>query len=141
MSFGRPKEPGEANPDDLVAAVKELAKYGVQLVASAGNIVPSAADDDPTVEELPACLAMDPDLPVVSVGAGTSEQDREPYSHYGPWVLEWRPGTVVSLMPLTGPHGDGNGYARWSGTSFSAAIRAGELAQERVVKHTAGGGS
>lgn len=145
MAFGRPKMPGEANPDDLVAAVKALAEYRVQLVASAGNIDPLAANDDPTVEEIPACLAMDPDLPVTSVGAGTSEQNREPYSHYGPWVREWRPGTHVSLMPLTRPGSgageDGNGYAVWSGTSFSAAIYAGELAQARAKARSAGGGS
>lgn len=145
MAFGRPKMPGEANPDDLVAAVKALAEHGVQLVASAGNIDPSAAHDDPTVEEIPACLATEPDLPVVSVGAGTSEQNREPYSHYGPWVREWRPGTHVSLMPLTllgpGASEDGNGYAVWSGTSFSAAIVAGELAQARAKARAADGGS
>jgi subtilisin family serine protease len=137
MAFGRPKKQGEANPEDLIKAIKELDEKGVQIVASAGN-------DDSAVEEIPACLAVDPNLPVFSVGAGTSEQNREPYSNHGPWVRQWRPGTVVSLMPLTGaddPHGHGNGYALWSGTSFSAAIVAGELAHARAAERAASAGS
>jgi hypothetical protein len=142
MAFGRPKEPGEDNPDSLISRITTLGKKGVTFVASAGNRQPTATGDfAPTTEVLPACLAADPGLPVVSVGAGTSADDREPYSMYGPWVREWRPGTVVSLMPLTAPDGDGNGYALWSGTSFSAAILAGELAQARATERAASAGT
>jgi hypothetical protein len=126
MAFGRPKEPGEADPEKLKDAIAELGTQGVKFVASAGN----AHSDTQT---LPACLAVDPDSPVVSVGAGISAKDREWYSNYGPWVREWRPGTVVSLMPLAGPDHDPNGFALWSGTSFSAAILAGELAQDQAA--------
>jgi len=72
-------------------------------------------------EAIPACLATDLNSPVVSVGAGTSAEDHEPYGNHGSWVQEWRIGTVASLMPLTGPadaQKDGNGYALWSGTSL-----------------------
>jgi subtilisin family serine protease len=42
-------------------------------------------------------------------------------------------------MPLTrGLDGDGNGFARWSGTSFSAAIVAGELAHARAAARATG---
>ncbi len=142
MAFGRPKVPGEDNPASLTTKLACLGQRGVTFVASAGNRqVTSTGDLGPNTEVIPACLAADPDSPVVSVGAGTSADDREPYSMYGPWVREWRPGTVVSLMPLTAPGGDGNGYALWSGTSFSAAIRAGELAQARATERAASAGT
>ena len=117
MAFGRPKGPGEDNPASLRRQFRALGRQGVTIVASAGN----AGVD---TETIPACLAADPDLPVVSVGAGTSAENREPYSNYGPWVSEWRTGTVTSLMPLMlGLDGDGNGFAQWSGSSFSAVSR------------------
>jgi subtilisin family serine protease len=134
MAFGRPKQPGEADPKNLKDAIAELAANGVKFVASAGN-----AHSD--TETLPACLARHPDSPVVSVGAGISAKDREWYSNYGPWVRRWRPGTVVSVMPLAGPNADPNGFALWSGTSFSAAIYAGELAQQQADERQASDGS
>ena len=142
MAFGRPKEPGEDNPASLTQKIADLGCRGVKFVASAGNRqVTSAGDLEPNVEVIPACLAADPDSPVVSVGAGTSADDREPYSMYGPWVREWRPGTVVSIMPLTAPAGGGSGFGLWSGTSFAAATRAGELAQARAAQRAAGAGT
>jgi subtilase family protein len=134
MAFGRPKAPGEEDPQKLKDAIAELGANGVKFVASAGN-----AHSD--TETLPACLAMNPGSPVVSVGAGISAKDREWYSNYGPWVREWRPGTVVSVMPLAGPNQDPNGFALWSGTSFSAAILAGELAQDRAAAQAPSAGS
>ncbi len=132
MAFGRPKERGEDNPASLVRQFGKLGCKGVTIVASAGN----AGVD---TETIPACLAADRSLPVVSVGAGTSAENREHYSNYGSWVHEWRTGTVTSLMPLTrGLDGDGNGFALWSGTSFSAAIVAGELAHARAAARAAG---
>jgi len=127
MAFGRPKKPGEADPLGLPELIAQLSGNGVTFVASAGN----AHSHQKTV---PACLDN-----VISVGAGISAKDREWYSNYGPWVRDWRPGTVVSLMPLTrlGAHDNGNGYALWSGTSFSAAILAGELAQARAEERAA----
>jgi len=133
MAFGREKKPGEANPHGLTRLITELGRKGVKFVASAGN----AHSDKETI---PACLAADPQSPVVSVGAGISADDREWYSNHGPWVRSWRPGTVVSVMPLTGPGDRGNGFALWSGTSFSAAILAGELARERAAERAARAG-
>jgi subtilisin family serine protease len=132
MAFGRPKKRGESNPVMLQYWINALDSMGVQFVASAGN-------NNSKRKTFPACLEN-----VVSVGAGTSEKDREHYSNYGRWVRQWCPGTHVSLMPLTrpGPGAEkGNGFAVWSGTSFSAAIVAGELAQARAAKPVVGGGS
>jgi len=136
MAFGRARKPDEPNPHILTQLIAKLRhKKGVEFVASAGN-------DHSHDKTIPACLDN-----VVSVGAGISANDREWYSNYGPWVREWRPGTAVSLMPLTGledrdnNEGDGNGFALWSGTSFSAAVLAGELAQARARERAAGGGS
>ena len=130
MAFGRPKGPGEDNPASLVRQFGVLGGQGVTIVASAGN----AGVD---TETIPACLAADPGSPVVSVGAGTSAENREPYSNYGAWVSEWRTGTVTSLMPLT-RGSDPNGFAQWSGTSFSAAIVAGEIAHACGAARAAG---
>jgi hypothetical protein len=79
----------------------------------------------------PACYAPLAGERVTSVGGGLSKDFPEEYSSRGTWVTDWRlGGEVVSLMPLT-PEGEklaGAGYAQWTGTSFSAAIFAGELA-------------
>jgi Subtilase family len=140
MAFGRQADPGDKDLDDLRAAVSRLSR--VPIVASAGN-----DGSDRTV--YPAALAAEPDLPVVSVGALADPTERAPYSNYGPWVREWRNGTnVISISSLTTvdlnselgterigsgshtPATTGNGYAWWSGTSFSAARYAAELAQQ-----------
>jgi hypothetical protein len=135
MAFGRPKKQGEANPHHLTKLINKLGhQHGVKFVASAGN-------HHSRTENIPACLAAHPQSPVVSVGAGISAEDREWYSNYGPWVHKWRPGAVVSVMPLTAPDKKGEGYALWSGTSFSAAILAGELAQKRAAERAAKAGS
>jgi Subtilase family len=129
-----PEEPGEDNRSQLVRLISELHKRGVTVVASAGN-------DHSHTKTIPACLPL-----VRSVGAGSSNDDHEPYSNHGTWVTDWRDGDVVSLMPVTEENDkdtevQGNGYARWSGTSFSAATLAGELAQENAGKRKASGGS
>jgi len=69
----------------------------------------------------------------VSVGAD-SARHRACYSNFGSWVTAWEIGTMVlSIMPITTePEAHGEGYARWSGTSFSAATHAGRLAQEVI---------
>jgi subtilisin family serine protease len=134
MAFGRPQKPGEAEQRKIRRWINKLGREGVKFVASAGN-------DHSHTETFPACLATEQNSPVVSVGAGTSAADHEPYSNHGPWVLKWRPGAHVSLMPLTAGSKDANGYAVWSGTSFAAAIYAGELAQQLADERKASPGS
>jgi hypothetical protein len=144
MAFGRQADPGDNDLDDLRTAVLRLSR--VPIVASAGN-----DGSDRTV--YPAALAAEDGSSVVSVGALAAPTERAPYSNYGPWVREWRNGTnVISISPLTtvdlGIELDiglgtartgsgsytaattGNGYAWWSGTSFSAARYAAELASQ-----------
>ena len=134
MAFGRPQKPGEAGQRKIRQEISKLGSKGVKFVASAGN-------DHSHTETFPACLATEQNSPVVSVGAGTSAADHEPYSNHGPWVCKWRSGTHVSLMPLTVEGQDANGFAVWRGTSFSAAIYAGELAQKRADERKASTGS
>lgn len=133
MAFGRPRDRHEGDPVLLDEAVHRLGRQGVKIVASAGN----SASDVPTI---PAILAEGQDSPVVSVGSGNSEALHAPYSNHGPWVHVWRCGTdVVSIMPLSlTSDNSGAGYAQWSGTSFSAAIYAGELAHERAAERLTG---
>jgi Subtilase family len=140
MAFGRPADPGDKDLDDLRKAVSALSP--IPIVASAGN-----DGSDRTV--FPAAFAAEKDMSVVSVGAVTTPTERAPYSNYGPWVREWSNGTnVISISPLTttdldselgtertGPGSytaatTGNGYAWWSGTSFSAARYAAGLANQ-----------
>jgi subtilase family protein len=146
MAFGRPRE-AEDDTSHLFAelrrAVNALAALDVRIVASAGN-------DSCTRPTVPACFADEPNAPVVSVGAGCSGSDPAWFSNRGSWVKQWRPGSdLLSIMPLrpdvagagdecarwkgtpfaTEDIQDGNGAARWSGNSFSAAVVAAELAR------------
>jgi hypothetical protein len=123
MSFGRQLNTGEGRDSPTLVAVedvlRELAAEGVQLVASAGNYgMLKGPGDEPLggVKSFPAAFDC-----VMAVGAGRSATDREDYSSYGPWVEHWRPGNAVSLMPR-------DNWAMWTGTSFSSAVYAAELA-------------
>jgi subtilisin family serine protease len=139
MAFGRHADPDDTGLDTVKAAISQLTR--VRIVVSAGN----HGSERPC---FPAAFAADASLSVVSVGALASATERAPYSNYGPWVREWRGGTnIISTMPVTtqdigeqrvtartsfGPYAvssTANGYAWWSGTSFAAAIYAGQLAQ------------
>jgi subtilisin family serine protease len=142
MAFGRPDDPDDHDLELLRKPIAKLSERGVQIVASAGN-------DGAERPVYPAAFATEPKLShrsrrtVVSVGALTTPTERAPYSNSGPWVAEWRKGTnIFSIMPLTTKSAEqpspgfdplaapapGDGYAWWSGTSFAAAIAAGQLA-------------
>jgi hypothetical protein len=128
LAFGRRVANGEdhTNSAERVSkAIEALADHGVRVVISAGN----GGNTDPV---FPASHARAAGDHAVSVGAGLSMDFPEQYSSRGDWVTDWRlGGDVVSLMPLTPtPSVHGNGFARWSGTSFAAAIRAAEYAAE-----------
>ncbi|MBB2913227.1 subtilisin family serine protease [Streptosporangium becharense] len=101
-------------PSPLVeTALAELA--GTVTVACAGN----------TASQRPFWPAACPR--VIAVGAlDAAERARAPFSAYGPWVDacargEWLPSTFLD-------HGAFHGYARWSGTSFAAAVVSGAVA-------------
>jgi Subtilase family len=148
MAFGRRREqPHDHGLNHVRKAISRVAAPGLKIVASAGN-------DGSTEPVYPAAFAADDDLSssVVSVGSRISDKPPvwAPYSNRGPWVLEARNGTntisthpqtfhragydQLAQPPITGSHDmfpDQNGYAWWSGTSFAAAIYAGQLAAAR----------
>ena len=131
MAMGREQDPADDRSGDfqkVQRAIETLADRGVQIVASAGN----GHSNKPVV---PAALATRLDN-VYSVGAGTSLNDHAKFSNYGEWVTKWRPGTdLISLMPARPKDSPGiDGYAEWSGTSFSAADYAGYLAAQITAK-------
>jgi serine protease len=102
----------------------------------------------------PAAFALEADPPVISVGAMNPDGKHcAYYSNYGEWVTYQAigSGVISTFMAYNGdqtplavlekiyPHALGHnmdpddfrfGFARWSGTSFSAARIAGLLAQE-----------
>jgi subtilisin family serine protease len=147
MAFGRRREsPRDDGLDHVRKAISRVAAVpGLKIVASAGN-------DGSTEPVYPAAFAIDNDLSssMVSVGSRLSASEWAPYSNRGPWVLEARNGTntisthpqtflqagqfQVTQPPITNIHDmfpAPNGYAWWSGTSFAAAIYAGQLAAAR----------
>jgi subtilisin family serine protease len=147
MAFGRRREqPHDHGLKQVRKAISRVAAIpGLKIVASAGN-------DGSTEPVYPAAFAVDDDLSstMVSVGSRLSESQWAPYSNRGPWVLEARNGTntvsthpqtfhgagqhQVAQPPITDLHDmvpDPNAFAWWSGTSFAAAIYAGQLAGAR----------
>jgi subtilisin family serine protease len=132
MAFGRKVENGDDDSEaarKIKDAIRGLAGKNVRVVMSAGN----GRSADPV---FPACSARFTGDRVVSVGGGMSRYLKEEYSSWGHWVTDWRiGGDVVSLMPMVpaavGEAVDpmaGGGYAKWSGSSFSAARFAAEYA-------------
>lgn len=65
---------------------------------------------------------------VIGVGAlDSAGESRAPFSAYGPWVDACAPGEWLTSAFLE--VGDFAGYARWSGTSFAAALVTGAIAE------------
>jgi Subtilase family len=142
----RPELPAHATYLDLLATVlADLAARGIRVVVAAGN-------DGSPEPVYPAAFATSKGVPepvrLVSVGA-TNADGRTPayFSNHGDWVTRWEVGTsVVSTFPRVNraarpelvepgrqsadPDDFTCGFARWSGTSFAAAVHAGKLAQE-----------
>jgi hypothetical protein len=115
--------------DLLRRVLTRLTEHGIRVVAAAGN-------DGSSERVYPAAFAStgvaDGDR-LVSVGAyDTDGKTRAWFSNHGAWVTRWEIGTdVVSTFPAV----DGAaaaGFARWSGTSFAAAIHAGRLVRHPV---------
>ncbi len=127
LSFG-----GYADDDDffLRRKIRNVVKKGIVVVASAGN-------DGIGRPSIPASF---PD--VIGVGA-LSSGGPAPFSNFGPWVRACAPGVdLVSMFfaKFDGPIEIGvpdeddpdrfTGWARWSGTSFSAPLVCAALARE-----------
>jgi hypothetical protein len=149
LAFGY-EDDGQADDKQtshLCDVLQKLARQGVLIVASAGN------RGEATPVTYPAAFATYPDPPVISVGAQNPDgKTAADYSNYGDWVTYQAIGSgVISTfaqydgeqsappVPDSFPHALGfsidpddfkSGFARWSGTSFSAARIAGLLARE-----------
>ncbi|MER5419487.1 S8 family peptidase [Streptosporangium roseum] len=104
--------------DDHSSPLVETALAGLSataVVACAGN----TASDRPF---WPAALPG-----VIAVGAlDAAEEARAPFSAHGPWVDACARGEWLTSSFLE--HGAFRGYARWSGTSFAAAVVSGVIA-------------
>ena len=119
--------------DVLAGAILEAQARGYVVVSSAGN-------DGVCTPTIPASL---PDV----VGVGAIGPDGPAlFSNYGPWVRACAPGVdLVSTFfqkfegaetpasPIDPDPDNFENWARWSGTSFSAPIVAGILAQHARV--------
>jgi hypothetical protein len=119
--------------DVLASAILEAQARGYVVVSSAGN-------DGVCTPTIPASL---PDV----VGVGAIGPDGPAlFSNYGPWVRACAPGVdLVSTFfrqflgaetpatPLDPDPDNFADWARWSGTSFSAPVVAGALAQHARV--------
>jgi hypothetical protein len=121
-------------PYALAHAIRHLQAKGVVVVSSAGN----DATCQPTY---PAALPG-----VVSVGA-IGPGGPAPFTNYGPWVRACAPGVdILSCFfrdfngpDPVGPDGSDpdrfEGWALWSGTSFSAPVVVGALARVMREQH------
>jgi subtilisin family serine protease len=128
----------------LAVVLGKLADRRVTVVAAAGN----DGADDPIY---PAAFAASDTSPlefrIRSVGALNVEHDPTPayYSNSGGWVTAWEVGTsLISSFPAVNaagaaelsvhgrrsadPDDFSEGFARWSGTSFAAAVHAAKVA-------------
>lgn len=133
-----------AAPLVLATALERLGSSTV-VVAAAGNHGFLGGGED----HKPAYPAAFPN--VIAVGADNAAgTDSAPFSAKGPWITVQAPGTNLESTYLSGtvsvwqdPDGDGpapntrrdeqfGGYARWSGTSFAAAVVSGMIAARTV---------
>lgn len=115
------------DPYVLASEIHAAQAAGVVVVASAGN-------DATCIPSYPAALPG-----VISVGA-LGPDGPAPFTNYGPWVRCCAPGVdlVSSFFPKfdgpgAGPGAEGDdfhGWARWSGTSFSAPMVVAALVRE-----------
>ncbi|MGC5011785.1 S8 family peptidase [Streptosporangium sp. DT93] len=118
LSFGT--HTFDDGPSPLVeAALAEL--DGTVTVACAGN----------TASDRPFWPAASPRVIAVAALDAAGEA-RAPFSGHGPWVDACAPGEWLSSAFLD--HAPFDGYARWSGTSFAAALVSGAIAAAAVER-------
>jgi subtilisin family serine protease len=135
----------------MLALLRQLGELGIAVVVSAGNDATARPMFPAAFAPFPGGPPADPAwVPVTTVGALNPDGSVALFNNAGPWVSVWRPGAaVVSTMPAYGGGGEplartsvqgqqresidpddfGGGFAVWSGTSFSAPLLAGQLAQ------------
>ncbi len=119
----------------LEQVILNIQSIGVLVVASAG-------DDAKTKEVFPAALPG-----VVGVGA-IGPTGPAPFTNYGSWVTACAPGVELISAFFGGPGKEAwrsgadyfEGWAIWSGTSFSAPVVAGTLARFMMAENAANPG-
>jgi subtilisin family serine protease len=110
---------------------EELVRERVVFVASAGNDASCRPTWPASFEHVIAVGALGPDGPAW-------------FTNFGPWVNACAPGVdVISTFFDLGPDAqldgeDFNGWAKWSGTSFSAPIVAAQIGWEWMSRGKAG---
>jgi Subtilase family len=159
LSFGYFSESGSAAVNSgLWKAIKVLLNLGVIVVAAAGNFA-TRRRFYPAAFALESVVA---GQPVISVGALNPNGTKAMFSNDGPWVTAWAQGAdVVSTYPVDvggsrtpdlrmpvnrkppedlppgrealDPNDYSDGFAIWSGTSFSAPYMA-ALITERLLE-------
>jgi subtilisin family serine protease len=150
------EQPEDAAADPLLLQpLNALAESGAIVVAAAGNdatvrpLFPAAFAPDPQGIVTKADASR---VPITAVGALNPDLTIALFSNAGPWVKVYRPGAaLVSTFPETfnasaqpayrlhafdgwretiDPDDFSGGFGTWSGTSFSAPVLAGEIAQQ-----------
>ena len=141
----RPQLPSDRVFGHWLADAMALLGPDVTVVAAAGN----DGSDEPVYPAAFATEAVDA-APTVSVGAlNTDGTTPAYYSNFGGWVTAQEIGSsLISTFPRingarapeltsgerrsTDPDDFAGGFARWSGTSFAAAVHAGRLARRQL---------
>lgn len=127
----------DGEPPLAIATAIEALDYEVVVVAAAGNHgltppIKAANGTDVQVNARPAWPAALPS--VIAVGAADDAGRRTGFSPDAPWVDVITTGEHVLSTYLSGPvdvdDGDRvyNGFARWRGSSFAAALISGAIA-------------
>ena len=124
--------PAVVPPAYLHQGILDVRKHGVVIVASAGNAATCEPFYPAAFPEVIAVGALGPDGPA-------------PFTNYGPWVDASAPGVDLTstyfkalpkglLSPVPGIDASAfDGWARWSGTSFSVPVVIGALLREMAL--------
>lgn len=144
---------GAAFDSFLLAPLRALGALGVAVIASGGNDATSKPMFPAAFAPHSAGLVKKTErqvVPIVSVGACNPNGTTALFSNNGPWIRVHRPGaSLISTMPrldasrspsaalrlgsqqreTIDPDAFDSGFGLWSGTSFSAPILAGEIAE------------
>jgi membrane-anchored mycosin MYCP len=140
LSFGSYTEDNE--PPLILATAIDRLDPKVVVVAAAGNYHP-VGEGDEDLRNRPSWPAALDD--VIAVGAVTRNGDLAPFSPDAPWVDVHAAGVDLTSTYLdraaTRQHGVNRyeGWAKWQGTSFAAALVTGAVAAGTAPGQTSGG--
>lgn len=123
---------GDGQPPLALATAIDLVDPGTIVVAAAGNVVrsgkKSAKIDGKEIADISKCASFPAALDnVIAVGSANADAIDD-YSPRGAWVDAYANGTDVTSTFLKA--GGFDGFAKWTGTSFAAALVSGAIAAE-----------